>query len=76
MKQRNDALFSISNSFKSINELFHIKKLKMNDNNINNFKRINKYRTLNEINREKTNVKEDIESEFQSSQRIINDKIN
>lgn len=48
----------------------------MNDNNINNFKRINKYRTLNEINREKTNVKEDIESEFQSSQRIINDKIN
>jgi len=76
IKQRNDALVFISNSFKSINELFHITKLKMNDNNIDNFKRIDKYKTLNEINREMENVKDDIESEFQSSQRIINDKIN
>ena len=40
IKQRNDTLVFISNYFKSINELFHITKLKMNDNNIDNFKRI------------------------------------
>lgn len=48
----------------------------MNDNNIDNFKRIDKNKILNDINREMSNVKEEIEYEFKSTKNMIDEKIN
>ena len=75
IKQQNDVLAFIANSYENLNALFHIIKLRMKDENINNFQQINKDEIISDIDREKYKVKEDIENEFESIKRLTNSKI-
>ena len=75
LKQQSDVLAFISNSYENLNALFHIIKLRMNDENIHIFQQINKDDIINSINRQMTRTKKDISFEFDSTKRIISKKI-
>ena len=75
LKQRSDVLSFISNAYENLNALFHIIKLRMKDENINIFQQLNKDDIISSINREMSRTKNDISLEFESTKRIIDDKI-
>ena len=75
LKQRSDVLVFISNAYENLNALVHIIKLRMKDNNISIFQQLNKDDIISKIDYEMSRTKFDIASEFDSTKRIIDNKI-
>ena len=75
-KKQKDALLFISKCYEKMNDLYHVVKLKMENENIDAFQKIDKNKIFKEIEKETRYIKEDIETEIDSNKRIVENKIN